>query len=115
MNIPKEAIEAAATVLWGTDPTTVGVPAPITRDEWETDTDGYIEGARAALTAALPHIRAQIAADIRAVTNGPTDWDDGYYEGRHDAARIAEEGALEWPTTTADISATAWITRNGES
>ena len=40
-------------------------------------------------------LRTQIATDIRAVANGPTDWDDGYYEGRHDAARIAEEGTTK--------------------
>src|SRR5690625_3927235 len=105
MNIPEEAVEAAAKALAELEP----------GEDWPSNIDlgGHAllgtrddefkrameQDAKRALTAALPHIEAalrkQIATDIRAVANGPTDWDDGYYEGRHDAARIAEEGTTK--------------------
>src|SRR5690625_683862 len=105
MNIPEEAVEAAAKALAELEP----------GEDWPSNIDlgGHAllgtrddefkrameQDAKRDLTAALPHIEAalrkQIATDIRAVANGPTDWDDGYYEGRHDAARIAEEGTTK--------------------
>lgn len=65
-NHMEAAVQAAATVLWNQDPTTHGVPAPTTSEEWEADTEGYIDAAGDVIEAALPHIRAMIAADIRA-------------------------------------------------
>lgn len=70
MKPPIEAVNAAATVLWNHDPTCVGAPAPTSREEWDEDTEGYLEEAAEALTAALPFLtptREQIA---RALAEG---------------------------------------------
>ena len=64
--IPETAVHAAAAVLWESDPTTHGVTAPTTREEWETETEGYIEDATAALEAALPHLEAALRKQIAA-------------------------------------------------
>jgi len=76
--IPQAAIEAAAE----------GIYERAFRQELP---EAPIDLARAALEAAIPEIRKQIASEIRA---NEGDWIPHMYytEGREDAARIAEKG-----------------------
>lgn len=100
MNIPEQAIEAAAKALaelepgedWPSNIDLGGHALLGTRDDeykWAMEQD-----AKRALQAALPHIRAQIAAEIRDMRVS----DDGPLNQIHNtvievaAARIAEEG-----------------------
>ncbi len=90
MNIPETAVQAAAeTFAYATETDWHQVSAP--------DQEIYLLEARAAIEAALPHIesalRTQIAAEIR--TEGEWVAHMYYAEGRHDAARIAEEGTTK--------------------
>lgn len=115
--IPEPAIEAAANALMDAQecghPMTMDTPECDEHGEPFTDIDamevyGYLtltgicsvakQQAQAALTAALPHIRTQIATDIRAHateiadTRLHTKGAIPYIAGAHGAADIAEKG-----------------------
>lgn len=93
MNIPDQAVEAAARALNNERRGRVAL-SPLDRLPWSPTADEAREDATAALEAALPYLEAalrkQIATDIR--TKGEWVAHMHYAEGREDAARIAEEG-----------------------
>lgn len=111
MSIPEEAIKAATGHLLATAKDPYGWLSDMQVIEIDTGlgivetgacgTIDVVQAVEEVLMTTLPHIRAQIAADIRDEMNRPeliemADRYEGYFQGQRsgleDAARIAEEG-----------------------
>lgn len=95
--LPDAAVEAAAKALHRA----VVYPQGEDHSEhWDIFADTYREHAKAGLTAAMPHIREQIAETIRALRF--TDFDDA-------------QSARDYCALVAQFGAPARIARGGES